>query len=49
LEAVVMSTLFQVYWKTIAEGGAGKVCTSIEVTMPKEGEAPRIAYGMHLV
>jgi hypothetical protein len=45
-DAVAISRFFQVYSKTIAEGGAGKVCTSIEVTIPKDGEAPRMAYGI---
>jgi hypothetical protein len=44
LEAVVISILSQPYWNTVAEAGAGKVCTSTEVTMPKEGGAPRIAW-----
>lgn len=49
LEAVLMSRLFHVYWKTIAEGGAGKVCTSMDVTIPNDGDAPRIACGAQSV
>lgn len=41
--AVEMSRSFQMYSRTMAEGGAGKVCTSMEVTIPKDGEAPRMA------
>jgi hypothetical protein len=43
LEAAVMLRLSQPYWKTMAEAGAGNVCTSMEVTIPNEGDAPRIA------
>lgn len=42
-EAAVMLRLSHEYSKTMADEGAGKVCTSMEVTTPKLGDAPRRA------
>ena len=41
--AASVGFMFQTYWKTVAELGAGKVLTVIAVVIPNEGPAPLMA------